>query len=824
MIKSRNLPKSLLAFTCLAAIFIVFSAIVGGNKVNPALAQQPATVILQASIGFEDKVKPETWVPVLVHLENAGPGVQGYVQVNYTDIDDKSVYRLQVDLPSGAKKELVVYVFVPSYAYEAEVSFYSGQQRQATQKLQINLQTVNDRLVGIAAETASSFNLLNLVDPPNGDSSTAEIQLQKLPDFGLALESLDAILISDVDSGELSKSQVQALTAWVTGGGRLMLFGGPDWEKTTAAFSSSELMPISPTGTELVNDWNSFSSIASTQSEISGQAVAVTGNLMTGAQVLASTEDGMPLIVQRNLGAGEVIFFTVDPTLAPLNGWPGMEGIYRYLFNRSISAPPWQHGINDWYSAANAAQTLPNLSFPPALLVCGFLVMYVLILGPINYLVVRKLKRRELGWITTPVLIIIFSLVVLVSGGLSRSRQPILNRLSIVQVWPGAPLARLDGIIGTYSPFRSTYQLDFEANVLAHNLPANQPPINRGAVIYQNATGGFIPGLRVEVGSIQPVTMEGLIPAPKFEGSLKISIDDTGAAMIGNVKNNSDLSLENAVLVTSGGVVDLGTFSPGETREVHQALNRSLTLQPSLTGIYPAKPVYSPAVPLPYPGSYSNNTYAIENIVGTSDFYSNREIYRKYSLVSSIFYNSTAPTSMGNEIYLSGWSKQPILPANLHEVKSEIQDTNLILVRFDPTIETNSKEIKIAPEFFSWTPLDTQSASFSPYQLYFYGTETYGFKYKPTLEVDFSNVSQLILNLEGSGKSGPIIELDVYLWDVQLADWEKIPGINWGDNPIGDPQRFVQADGTIQMQLRGTGQYVDITRADFTLFALTVAK
>jgi hypothetical protein len=244
-----------------------------------------------------------------------------------------------------------------------------------------------------------------------------------------------------------------------------------------------------------------------------------------------------------------------------------------------------------------------------------------------------------------------------------------------------------------------------------------------------------------------------------------------------------------------------------------------------MTGIYPAKPmIYSPSGPVTLPIYYPSNNYALEYILGTNDFYSNRDTYRKYSLVSSFLNNSNAVMTGGNEIYLSGWSTQPVLQASLHEVDADTQDTTLILVQFDPVIEITGDEIMITSEFFSWSPLDIQSSSYSPYQLYFYGAEIFGFAYKPTLPVDFSQVSQLILHLEGSGRSGPVSEVEVYLWNIESGDWELIPGINWGENQLSSPQRFVQPDGTIQLELRGAGQYVDINRADFTLFALPVKK
>ena len=57
-------------------------------------------------------------------------------------------------------------------------------------------------------------------------------------------------------------------------------------------------------------------------------------------------------------------------------------------------------------SMIQALSNLPSLEVPPAELLLAVLVGYILLIGPISYLVLRRLDRRELAWVTAPLLVL----------------------------------------------------------------------------------------------------------------------------------------------------------------------------------------------------------------------------------------------------------------------------------------------------------------------------------------------------------------------------------------------------------------------------------
>ena len=45
---------------------------------------------------------------------------------------------------------------------------------------------------------------------------------------------------------------------------------------------------------------------------------------------------------------------------------------------------------------------------PPAELLLAIIGAYILLIGPISYVALRRLDRRDLAWVTAPILVLVF--------------------------------------------------------------------------------------------------------------------------------------------------------------------------------------------------------------------------------------------------------------------------------------------------------------------------------------------------------------------------------------------------------------------------------
>jgi hypothetical protein len=115
---------------------------------------------------------------------------------------------------------------------------------------------------------------------------------------------------------------------------------------------------------------------------------------------------------------------------------------------------------SDDSQVVQAVYQLPSLALPP---ITGLLVIlgaYILIIGPINYLILKRLDRRELAWVTMPVLVLAFAAASFGYGSILRGTDVVINEIAIVRGAPDATEATANVYFGIFSPTRSTYQVD----------------------------------------------------------------------------------------------------------------------------------------------------------------------------------------------------------------------------------------------------------------------------------------------------------------------------------------------------------------------------
>ena len=92
-----------------------------------------------------------------------------------------------------------------------------------------------------------------------------------------------------------------------------------------------------------------------------------------------------------------------------------------------------------------------------------------MLVGPINYLVLRRLDRREWAWVTMPVLIVVFSVGAFGLGRALKGSDTIVNTIAIVRGAAGAESGLGQVYVGVFSPSRRTFDVRVGGGALLSN-------------------------------------------------------------------------------------------------------------------------------------------------------------------------------------------------------------------------------------------------------------------------------------------------------------------------------------------------------------------
>ena len=779
------------------------------------VSQAAAGISLTALAGFDGYYRDGMWTPIHVTVANDGPAVSATLLMHVPHANSEVVYTRPVDLPTQSRREFFVYIPPEGYLSSPfKIDLVAGTRVLASVMVRLTQATANDYVYGVLAGSFSAFNSLTDIDPLNGQGYAAKLEPADLPPLAAAWKALDVLVISDVDTGAFTPAQRQALADWVQQGGRLVVAGGPGWQKTSAGIGG--LLPLAASGTQAVADLGPLGSFAGVTAP-GGPAIAALGQLTPDAIPLVKTE-ALPAVVYRRLGFGLVAYLAYDPALAPLKGWDGVTGLFRGLLTIGLDRPSWASGMVNWSSAGEAARAVPGLAVPSTWQVCGFLAIYVVVIGPLNFVLLRRFKRRVWAWITIPGVVLVFSVGAYLAGYGLRGTQAILHRLAIVQVWPNAERAQVEQIVGLFSPQRSTYTLTFEPETLAKPLPYSGGLPSLAPTQVEQTDRTRLPAVRTEIGAVQAFVAQGQVPAPRFDANITLQLPKAGgtavASLSGTLTNQSDLTLSDAVLLVPGAAQRLGEIRPGQSVNVP-----SLSLLASRAAPANLNLVSSP-LPIPIgraPSAYYGGDSTFADILGVP-YPTNAEQYRRSSLLATAL-NQYGGGTRGHGVYLAGWTSASPLATEV-SVPFRTLDLSLYLIALPYTIDAGQGTLVLPPGLLSWSALDTNQNNYTPYDTYLDPNGEMAFEFAPGLPVSFTKVQALTLHLAGSGLNAPAKTVLVQLYDFTENVWADQPGVVWGDTRIAAPARFVGPENNVLVRIKNTsGMPQNIAQVDFTLEA-----
>lgn len=524
------------------------------------------------------------WLAVAVDLTNSGPPVNGELRLT-TGPAGRTTYARAVELPTSSQKREIVYVQAPPFGQRLSLGFVSGAGTLARSTLEVNVHDATQLLVGIVAERPQPIlaALRGLAAGPAPAPAIVGLGPADLPERVEAWSALDRLVWQDVDTSALSTDQLAALRAWLVGGGRLIILGGSGGLGAVARFPD-DILPFRPTATVDVPS-EALRNLLGPIPDEAGVVPALAGPLLRG-RALAGLGEAV-VVGEAAYGSGAVTLVGFDPTVKPIANLPGMEG----LWNRLL--PPRGGGtlsFVDDSQLVSALTNLPALALPPIGGLLALLVGYIVLIGPVNYLVLRRLDRREWAWITMPLLIVGFAVAAYGYGAALRGSDVIVNEVAIASGAAGATEGRGQAYVGVFSPSRGTYELTLPGGPLIaapmSEMFGGIETAGTGLDVLQGDPAR-VRGLSIGFGTLRAFRAELPTSVPLVEADLRL----VDGILSGRITNRSDTRLLAPAVVYGASAVTLPDLPPGETTTVRLALTRiafGASLADRIVGAYPA--------------------------------------------------------------------------------------------------------------------------------------------------------------------------------------------------------------------------------------------
>jgi hypothetical protein len=560
---------SLAAIVCVAAVVAV----------RPAPTAAALAVRIAATANFGGNYADEQWVPITIALANDGPGVTGEAVVEVQGSDPPLRFTQRVELPTRSQKVLTLYAQVPTRISAVNVRFEAGKETVLAPPVTLRDLRSGQGLVGVIVDDATAgAELTRAVVSAYGTTSFEAITVA--PDeitantFGLG--SFAALIVGDASTGRWSAEQRKALADWVARGGQLVVAGGPNWRKSVEGLG--ELPPLRPNDSRTVADLAGLAGLGNGTGP-TGQAVLATGDLLAGAARLAD-QDGAPLVASRGWGHGTVTSLAFDPASGALSSWSGATSFWRKLALDTPVPVPLQAPFNaaSYSGSSNYSgnsqvidvlRDIPGLALPPTWLLGLILFFFILAIGPANYLVLRAIDRRELAWVTIPVLTLVFAGTIYAVGTVTKGRSLVLNSVSIVRVSPGARSAEVAAFYGIFTPSRGVRDVDTASEALV--LPYSRSGLGDNEELGSDVRLTQGAGSGVHNASFAQWTQRTIAAQGTVEPqavALDVALRWEGRKLVGTVTNRTQVAVEDGLIVYDGAYQSIGALAPGASATV----------------------------------------------------------------------------------------------------------------------------------------------------------------------------------------------------------------------------------------------------------------
>ncbi|MBX6770441.1 MAG: hypothetical protein IRY83_01835 [Chloroflexi bacterium] len=789
----------------------LFAVLVALALVMPALPAA-ASNELQVTVrpGFDGMVRPGSWAPIDILLANAGPNLSGSVEISVLGRpagqgsigpEQSLDYSVPVTLPQHSSKHFSTAVYVPPFFDRLQVRLISRGVVIYQQSVPLQRLDPTQIVCGTLSTDQTAFDSLNglSIGDVQRQPRIVHLDLPDLPTNPQLLSSLDCLIISDYATRGLSPLQQSALTSWVNDGGILTIGTGPNGASTLDGLPPA-LLPARLDGTTPLRSLSGLASYVGVPNEPGGPWLV--GNLKVTDGVVVAADESQPVLVVGKRGRGAVFMLALSLTQRPLRGWNGMDRLWASILSysrvpESTFASYFRQEVGWGRLPREVLIRSASASSPETRRLLLGLILFALVAGPVNYLVLSRLKRRELALVTVPVLAGLATAGALAYANRYRQGDVIVNQVSIIQSWDGSGTGLLHSFVGVFGLHPQRYQLNVPANSLVASPSLSyglRGQYDRLASVPRVVGGGQpqIQGIQLEPGALASFTLDGHARDP---GSVRSGLVLEGDHIAGQVTNNLSFTLYDAAIIAGGSVQRIGDLRPGGSAAVNLRLGGG-----SPVGSQDDSLVVSRL----FPGQ-------VRNARGPHD--------PKFDILNAAL---NPWQSYGGHIELSslsliGWIDDAIDPASDPETGKPAHQYTLYVTSLPLLMPAG---MQVIPEVL----LDRQdltsnyNARIDSSGIQVNAGDSVGFQY--TSPVDPSRFSVRSLTLVTATTSPVSGALQVYDW--RTASWDDVP-FAVGNLAIPNPDRFFSATGLVRLRFQNRATAAPGTApVKFTRFQLLI--
>ncbi|XRD25762.1 hypothetical protein AABM34_04190 [Lysinibacillus fusiformis] len=568
-------------------------------------AQAAAPLEVKATAGISGKAKYQSVVPLQVTVKNNGADFSGDMAINSSNsYEAASALVVPIDIAAGEEKTFTFYLdgLADNGYSDADLfAFYEGNIEKGkkiaykgTKRLQSNFLDPTSTFVYTLTEKSDRLSALLRLSSFVPQNNVEIFNINQLKDYtfpedeqGLAMANV--IVVDEVAIADLAQKQQEALLKWVQDGGTLLLGASDQIDATAGVFK--DYLPMS-----LSQEMTSIS--AETLTKLSGggiftQPISIHTATNHKESLPVLTENNVVLASKKKIGSGEIIqtaFSLGDQPLASMDGYAAL--LAKIIDIQSIS----QQGMMSQgqspldqisYELRNINELFPSFEVSVSYMLI-VIILYIIIIGPVLYFVLKKIDKREHAWWIIPVFSIVLSIGLFIVGAKDRVVQPQVQQSAFYKVNEDSSLNGyyVESILTNRS---GDFIVNTDKNTTAvamrnyNNFTGTVGDLHESSYVKENANGSTLTLRDLNYWSVQ--SFGGKTSAQNI-GKMDVDITLKNEKLTGTIKNNFPFELKDVTLISGVKEVKLGDIKANGTLQVDKEMKTTVLQKPSVFNSY----------------------------------------------------------------------------------------------------------------------------------------------------------------------------------------------------------------------------------------------
>lgn len=660
-------------------VFLLVSLIIPKN----VLADENIDISIE--YGIDGKIQIGKGFPLTIKLTNEDEDFTGDLVIfsnpNYAAIGNIVV---PVNLQKG--KEKMIKVAVPGYD---DSGFYS-QQPQNNQQSFIRLfegdweegkevklggnkkfkpsYFPEGRLVlGVLSDSPDALIFLKLSKYNTEPIEFLSIKEDDLPDDSTGFGIFDVILINDYNLSNVSTKRQQALKDWVKSGGHLMIGSNPSLSQQLGEVSELSLLNV--------NSQSSFDElhfISKNKGDANPPFESI--EIMTGDiadnTIVHYDDHSLPMVMGKSFGLGKVTQFAFNVGNDTLSSWDPYASWWQDVLRKTVDKDNYGQQRFEMEELSrqlgNIVDAYPSSFLPLTVLIILFIV-YLIILIPGLYFILKKLDKRESSWWIIPAVAIISSISIFLVGAKDRLAGSQINDVSILAVDDTGEASGYGAVSiltnsggdyslkvqpGEFKPFplgRDNFNYDdMQLDYAMVERGQKQTKITFNDVEYWS--------IRSALGDIQSKDVG------KLDSNLKVENNK----LVGSITSLLSFDLEEAFLLTGNEAFSLGRIEAGSTGNISIELDNKKAKNMVSA---PRSTIANKVIPGVYNASYMGDE-------GPADKESLNQ-WKKYELLNTVMTHEIYQRDL-NQPLIAGFTSDSLINTKVDKKQANSNSLTLI--------------------------------------------------------------------------------------------------------------------------------------------------